>query len=96
MNPEDLKGNLVEMKNELQFTQEIISNFDESISNICWWHAFSNSKIDYVIVGVDSVKQLQDNIDKSKKDPPTKVLRELEQIVIKNKDLLIPSNWILK
>lgn len=96
VNPEDLKGNLIGLKKELQFTQEIISDFDESIANICWWYVFSNSKIDYVIVGVDSVKQLQDNIDKSKKDPPTNVLRELEQIEIKNKDLLIPSNWILK
>ena len=84
------------LKKELQFTQEIISEFDESVSNICWWYAFSNSKVDYVIVGVDSIKQLKDNIDNSKKDPPTNVLRELEKIEIKNKELLIPSNWILK
>ena len=49
--------------------------------------------IDAVLFGVDSVKQLEQNIIWSEKSIPETVFDQIDQIKVKNTHLLNPSLW---
>jgi aryl-alcohol dehydrogenase-like predicted oxidoreductase len=82
----DLKGPLEEL-DRICFENEI------SISELALGYCLSKDYIDKVVIGVDSLEQLNMNIKAIKTPLPKFILEEIDKITVKNKKLLNPTNW---
>lgn len=76
----------------------------ESIKGICARHSIevqdlslgyvnSKSYIDQIVIGVDSNKQLLSNLKSTENVLREKIILEVEEIEVENKEMLNPTNW---
>ena len=56
-------------------------------------YALSKDYIDGVLVGVDSVAQLNENLNAIEEVVLESVLRQIDMIAVENQHLLNPTNW---
>jgi aryl-alcohol dehydrogenase-like predicted oxidoreductase len=56
-------------------------------------YVLSKSYIDKIVIGVDSVVQLKSNINASKTQLNDSIIRKIDSIITKDKNLLNPINW---
>ena len=70
----------------------LCKNYFLSISELALNYCLSQSLIDKVLIGVDSEKQLIENINNINKLDPEIIIR-LNNIDVKEKELLNPANW---
>ena len=52
-----------------------------------------NPYIDYIVMGVESKKQLEENTIALKQELNQKIINSVKNINVKNKNLLNPANW---
>ena len=52
-----------------------------------------NPKIDYVVLGVETSRQLNQIIIASKQKLSKKILKQIKSIKLDSKDILNPVNW---
>ena len=64
-----------------------------SIGSIALNYCLLQPTIDGVLIGVDSLEQLEENILFSMQTIPTKYLEQINSIKIDNVELLNPSMW---
>lgn len=50
-------------------------------------------EIDYIIIGVDNITQLQRNIQIAEKPINTQIINTINQICVQEIELLYPKNW---
>lgn len=62
-------------------------------AELCLGYACSKPYIDGVLIGVDSQKQLMENIDALKTPLPESVIQKIDEIRVSTPELLNPSNW---
>ena len=93
LDPKLLKGNLVELVNDLNFLNEIVSDFDISMSDLCLQYVLNFKEIDQIIIGVDSIEQLISNINAFKGKINSEIFDRVNSIYIRNNSLLYPYNW---
>lgn len=93
LDPNYLKGNLVELKDDILFLKKITSEFQISISDLCLQYALSFKEIDEIIIGVDTPSQLISNSIGCLNTIPSELVDRINSIQIKNKSLLYPYNW---
>ena len=58
-------------------------------------YVLNHDFIDYVVIGIDNMNQLEKNINSVKKSFSKKIINEINSIKIKNTHLLNPNNWEL-
>jgi len=81
------------LEKELNFIKEISIKNDISINDLALLYCLSQTEIDQVIIGVDSLNQLKKNLSCIKKSLNNKLLNDINNIDILNNDVLNPSLW---
>ena len=93
LNPKLLNGNLAELANELKLLNNIVSDFNISISDLCLQYVLNYKEIDQIIIGVDSIEQLISNSNTFQGNINSEIIDRVNSIYIKNNSLLYPYNW---
>lgn len=93
ISPNNLKGKLVELKEELIKLNEIAQTSNMTMSNLCLQYALHYKQIDDLIIGVDTCEQLSLNLLNSTSDLSLDVIESINNIRVKNNYLLYPYNW---
>jgi aryl-alcohol dehydrogenase-like predicted oxidoreductase len=81
------------LNSELQTLTKISRTHKIPISKLALSYCLIQSNIDNVLIGVDSIEQLQNNLQAVNYDLKQNVIDEINTIKIKNLDLLNPSLW---
>jgi len=87
--PDKLKpllSSIIELK-------EIAKNSGNSINEFALAYPLCMDEVDFVLMGVDSTEQLENNIEASKITLKVEDLMKIERIVTDNPLLLNPTNW---
>ncbi|MBW2996320.1 aldo/keto reductase [Candidatus Woesearchaeota archaeon] len=93
-NPAKLEGDFVKIKDKLSDLRSISERTGIPISALCINFALLNQDIDKVIIGVDSLENLQENIDSSKyKKKVNEVYGILSDLKEDDEGIILPINW---
>lgn len=89
-------GNNQEVKalhNELSMIEDLSAKYDISIYSMAILYCMANQDIDQVLIGVDSLSQLEDLFKIRNTIINEDIVDVINQIHVNNKDLLNPSLW---
>ena len=93
-NTEELQDVLVPLIPYLKELQGMcLENY--KINDLALSYVYSQNNIDNVLIGVDSVLQLQSNVSSINKSISEKTIKQINRINVKEINLLNPSNWNL-
>ena len=92
-NPMDFNFIVRKLSNELTFLNQLSDKYNVPIGSFALNYCLSQKDIDQVIIGTDSINQLEQNIEFTKLDLEDSLLEEINSIFIKNEKLLNPSLW---
>lgn len=81
------------IKSGLEKIKSIAQSSKISLPELALGYALSKYYIDGVLIGVDSVGQLNSNIKAAEKSLPEEVILAVDEILISDQSLLHPSNW---
>ena len=84
---------LKELRSSLEELDQICSDNQITMSHLALGYCLSKDYIDKVIIGVDSLKQLNINIEAIKTSLPKFILEEIDEITVIDLKLLNPTNW---
>ncbi|MFL0093350.1 aldo/keto reductase [Tenacibaculum maritimum] len=93
-NPDNLTGHLNPLKAPLKKLQDLCSD-NYKMNDLALNYAYSQKHINHVLIGVDTVRQLQDNLASINKAISRDQIEKIDHINIKETGLLNPSNWNL-
>lgn len=93
MDRSSLPLSLRELKIYLEALDRICSENEISMSQLALGYCLSKEYIDKVVIGVDSLKQLNSNIEAIKIPLPNFIIEEIDKIAVTNQSLLNPTNW---
>ena len=82
-----------QLKAELGWLKKLLLEYNCSIEQLAISYCFMNKEIDNVILGVDSVYQLNINLLAAKFNITKEILEKIHDIRIKDINLLNPSLW---
>lgn len=77
----------------LERLNEITRKENVSIEHLALNYALQKKDIDHIIIGVDSLDQLKTNISMSQNKISDEAVESINQIKIKEPELLYPKNW---
>ena len=89
----DLPHNLMSLKPYLENIQDIALRYQTTVEQLSLSYVLQQTKIDNVIIGVDSIHQLKKNIKMSKIVIADEIIEAVNQINVKEVGLLYPKNW---
>jgi aryl-alcohol dehydrogenase-like predicted oxidoreductase len=93
-NPDTLSGKLVALRKPLIRLNELCSFYSISMAALALSFALHQDYIDKVVIGIDSVQQLNENIGNIYPYENIKpLMEEIQSICIENPELLNPANW---
>lgn len=84
---------LLPLKSYLLKLYDLTNEYKTSINEMALQYALSFEEIDFVLIGVDNLDQLQKNITFSKNTIDPYLKNEINRIIVKEIDLINPSNW---
>lgn len=92
---ESPKNNTIynELLDEIEIIRSIAKSENTSVINLAQSYCVNQRNIDKVLIGVDSVKQLVDNLEAMNYVISAEAISEINKIIVKNTDLLNPSLW---
>jgi len=94
MNPDQLPIKLQPLKSVLKKLMDCCNRYETPIRSVALNFAVDHLMIDKVVVGVESVNQLEENILAIEQRENMKTLyNEIREIEVENSNLLNPSNW---
>lgn len=82
-----------ELSDEIEVVKKIAKSENTTIINLAQSYCVNQKNIDNVLIGVDSVKQLVDNLEALNYVISTESKSKINAIKVKNTDLLNPSLW---
>jgi aryl-alcohol dehydrogenase-like predicted oxidoreductase len=85
--------NLTPLKIPLKKLQIICKKESVSTLELCLAMTLQNRMIDYAVIGVETLVQLEEIIEATKVKINSKVIEEVESIIFNEKELLNPVNW---
>lgn len=88
-----LPTNLMLLKPYLKSIQDIAIRYQISVEQLALSYVLQQTKIDNVIIGVDSIHQLKENIKMSKIVIADEIIESVNKINVKEVGLLYPKNW---
>ena len=89
----DMPDKLIAMKRELSAINDLAELCDIKMSNLALGYVSQQDCIDKILIGVDTVEQLKLNLETLRLSIPVEVLNKIDELDIKDKSLLNPSNW---
>jgi uncharacterized protein len=91
--PDKLPSKFMTLKPYLQKIHQISKEYKLSIEQLSLLYALQQPEIDYVIIGVDNLKQLKHNLNIMQQNITTEIIDIINQIKVKETELLYPKNW---
>lgn len=88
--PTKLK-NLIKYLDQLQY---LSVKYNIEIGELAYQYVFTREELDGVVIGVDNTYQLELNLKNVKQKLSNQVKKFINQINVKEEELLNPSNWI--
>ena len=93
-NPNDLPQKLKALSTDLIRLYNICNKFNIDMNLLALNYVYFHPYIDKVVIGIDSLDQLKKNCDLLKFGKLNKdILKDVNEIVVKDYELLNPSNW---
>jgi len=89
----DLPNNLIPLKKDLKGLKKLSEEYRIGFNSIAIGYVNSFKIFDKILIGVDSLEQLQKNLKCFSNKLPKKLIKKLNSIEIKNEELLNPSKW---
>ena len=93
MNTESLEGNVVGLKKELIQLHKWSKEYNLDIGTMALNYALQNQNIDYVVIGVNSKKQLIQNLESVGEELSSDLIHKIGNLKKERPILLNPSNW---
>lgn len=93
MDINNLPPQLSPLKHHLTQLKKISEQFNVSIHQMALMYPFFHQSIDKVLFGVESSKQLEDNIEILSQDILAELFTFIDEVFVKEKHLLSPANW---
>jgi aryl-alcohol dehydrogenase-like predicted oxidoreductase len=93
--PNELPLKLHPLSSSLMLVQNLAKKYDMKMEELCLNFCCHLAFVDKVVIGVDTVEQLQSNLNLLKTVFPTELYEEIAQIKIADPRLLNPSSWSL-
>ncbi|MBF8964614.1 aldo/keto reductase [Pontibacter sp. FD36] len=93
MQPDQLPPYLQEAASKLKRLQQLASAYQLPIGAVCLAFALANPYISRVVIGVESLKTLQENISFSNTTLPEALHTELLELKEENENILLPYMW---
>lgn len=93
MNLDKLPSKLLPLKSNLNFLQQLCKKYDIPMQSLALNYVHRNLDIDGIIIGIDSLEQLQANIDALKMAIPIELFSVINNITTQQPELLNPFNW---
>lgn len=81
------------LKEELKKLNELSEKYNVSISKMALAYSLMQNNINQVLIGIDSIKQLEDNFSAFHYQLDEKLISEINAITIENDELLNPALW---
>lgn len=81
------------LKKEIKLVKDICSELNISISTLALNYCIQQPLIDNVLIGVETMEQLQQNLESSLIEIPQNYISRINSIIVNNKDLLNPVTW---
>ncbi|MEM5875585.1 MAG: aldo/keto reductase [Candidatus Aenigmatarchaeota archaeon] len=93
-NLEELSKFFNPIKDKLQYLHRLSIEKNTSILSLCLIFAIRNKFIDKVIVGIDSLNQLNEIINSvNRKSVDEDTIQQLKQLRFDNEKIILPCNW---
>ncbi len=93
-NPNKLESKFASIKDKLVELNRISDESGIKVSGLCLNFAVLNKNIDKVVIGVDSLKNLEENIsDLLQSDRVLKYYQELKTLREDDEQIILPTNW---
>ena len=92
-NEDSLPSRLSPLKPYLHDIIKLSKDFSVEIEHLALSYALQQPEIDYVIIGVDNLEQLKQNIMFALKPLSPEVMKPINQLIVKETELLYPKNW---
>lgn len=86
-------GGLEKLRGPIRELHAICANYSLKVEKICLAYALSQTLIDKVIMGVNSLGEFKNNVQDINHKISSSVIEEIENIVIEDKSLTDPRNW---
>lgn len=93
--PETFSPTLEPLKSAVGTLKLIADRHGLNMHEMALGYVLSKDYIDGILIGVDSVKQLRENVTASRKSLSEEVIKTIDKIEIAQKELLNPSKWSL-
>ncbi|MDA9262625.1 aldo/keto reductase [bacterium] len=94
MNPQDVPEKLKDYQEVLQQLVKLTQKHNVSLTKLMLDYVKKNSYIDKLVIGIDSIKQLEENIVVFKSEINESLLKDFDQLEIKlNRKLKKVNNW---
>ena len=93
MDRNNLPASLKELKSYLEELDRICFENEMSMAQLALGYCLSKEYIDKVVIGVDSLEQLNLNIDAIKRPPSKYICKQVDTIMVANQSLLNPTYW---
>ena len=88
-----LSGNLLNLQKDLERLNDFCESENIDMATLALNYPMSKPYIDKVLIGVDTVEQLQQNIGAISSYKNTSLFEYIDQIAIENNKILNPSLW---
>ena len=82
-----------QLRKELSVIKKQSQLYEISISNLALCYCLAQDHIDQVLIGVDSVSQLNENLKALKNPIPNELIKQIDKLLVEDKNLLNPSLW---
>lgn len=94
MRQENLSPFFAEAKGPIDELRKISTEMEMSLTEICLNFVLAHPQIDRVVIGVDGLKQFQENVNAARKFVRSQeLLDRLQNVRIDNENILLPFRW---
>lgn len=93
MDRDSLPLALLDLRSTLEELDRICFENEIAMSQLALGYCLSKDYIDKVVIGVDSLEQLNINIEAIKTPLPKFILEEIDKLTVSNQKLLNPTYW---
>ena len=92
-NVSELPATLLPLKKALLTIQSLSEQFEISLAQMALNYVLQKQYIDGVLIGVDSLKQLEQNILFASEEIPQELSQKIDDLLVEHPNLLNPSTW---
>jgi aryl-alcohol dehydrogenase-like predicted oxidoreductase len=92
--PNRLGGNLAKARTGLEKLRSIAADNSMSVSELCIGFVSANSFVDKIVIGVDSLEDLEENVSaEAKSGLAAETISGLEGLATSDEDIILPFKW---